>query len=383
MKSSKNSSTLLVACVALASVVALLNASYYKSDLFPIGLAGLNNTGGFQTENCPYSNVGYPSSHWNWNEERKLIDSLGINCLGAEDAKPNYIMDLKPDSSNEGNYLHEICPNTPSGKDTIYLISVGYYAHEKWYRFPTSLDTMQAYLNYHCCEGVECDWHYHKLKSPPDCLTPDSCRDSLEDRYGNLAAKNERPSVFFRSPHRPKDGGNAGGIGSMLFPADGWYKHGTHYQNWKTFDGDDRWRWMADTAVGNFRAHFANPSNSDDAKYIWGYNLITEEPASYNAASMQGQGCWAAVDRIFTGHKDTLTGHIPSPFPDTFGGITPHAGIRGVENSLSTFSTGHRMIFDKASACIWNYYNTNVFQYLPDIDVLYSFPHGWVHANWN
>lgn len=307
MEKKKSVKVTIALTIALIISTSLLEASYYQDTLFPIGLSGIMVTKNKPTSYaCPYGDEG-----WTWQGELQLISNLGINCIGSEDCWPTYLADLKPTNPSQNNYLHQVCAKASPSKP-VYLIIANYYAQERWYAFPPPMDTMQQYLPYHCCEGVECNWHFQS-----SCITPPECK-------WTGYTKNERPCIFFRSPHRPEDAGNAGGVGSMLFPLNGWYKHGTHYQNWNTFDGDDRWRWMADTAVGNFKYHFLN--NPTDAQYIWGYNLISEDPAVSEGGSSQGHGCWAAVDRIFTGHRGT----------SEFTNLTPasHDGIRGAESAV-------------------------------------------------
>lgn len=75
----------LILCIVLGSIFSSLKASYYESDFFPIGLTGINYTGDW---NCPYENKGLG---WTWDrgdrQEKALIEELGVNCIGCEDAQ--------------------------------------------------------------------------------------------------------------------------------------------------------------------------------------------------------------------------------------------------------------------------------------------------------
>jgi len=119
MKSAKTHSKFLIACIALTSVVALLKAGYYKPDFFPIGLTGLNYTG-WNSENCPYGNVEDQSENplWEWDDnqnypdqtEKALIEALGVNCIGSEDANLRYIGSFDTTvCRNQNNYLYRVC----------------------------------------------------------------------------------------------------------------------------------------------------------------------------------------------------------------------------------------------------------------------------------
>ncbi|NLI98317.1 hypothetical protein GX441_06620 [bacterium] len=111
MKSTKNSSKIFFACIALVSIVALLKAGYYKPDFFPIGLTGLNFTGNLpfpHQDNCPYSNVR--PNQWTWNAEKSLIFALGVNCIGGQDAYIRYIGSFDTTiCRNQNNYLYRVC----------------------------------------------------------------------------------------------------------------------------------------------------------------------------------------------------------------------------------------------------------------------------------
>ena len=116
MKSVKIQSKLLIACIALISVAALLKASYYKPDFFPIGLTGLNHTGWgprYDSTGCPYGNIDI-DPYWTWDQgtqsEKALIDSLGVNCIGSEDANLRYIGSFDTTvCRNQNNYLYRVC----------------------------------------------------------------------------------------------------------------------------------------------------------------------------------------------------------------------------------------------------------------------------------
>lgn len=112
----KNTANILIFLLSLGTLVSPATAGYYKDDLFPIGLTGLNATGDPRefVHNCPYSNVD--SIQWTWSKERSLINELGINVIGSSDALPIYLVDLKPcavDSADSVrmtyNYLHQVC----------------------------------------------------------------------------------------------------------------------------------------------------------------------------------------------------------------------------------------------------------------------------------
>jgi len=115
MKSLKLQSKLLAACIALIGIVALLKADYYQPNFFPIGLTGLNFTGYGTPEHpnptgCPYGNV----EDWTWDQgtqsEKALIEALGVNCIGCEDANLRYIGSFDTTvCRNQNNYLYRVC----------------------------------------------------------------------------------------------------------------------------------------------------------------------------------------------------------------------------------------------------------------------------------
>ena len=150
MKSMRTQGKLLIACIALISVAALLKADYYKPDFFPIGLTGLNYTGSGQVDNCPYSNVDI-EPRWTWNtgtnSEKALIEALGVNCIGCQDAYPRYLIDLDPDDPSENNYLNKVCMEL----DNVYLLTVSYYVDStlftNYYRMEVHKDTSDNYFH--------------------------------------------------------------------------------------------------------------------------------------------------------------------------------------------------------------------------------------------
>ncbi|NLI98315.1 hypothetical protein GX441_06610 [bacterium] len=139
MKSLKLQSKLLVACIALVSVVTFLKAGYYKPDFFPIGLTGLNYTGGDPDGfNCPYGHVKDQNEEriWYWdqgtNNEQSLIYSLGVNCIGCSDAMPSYMIGLNPNSPGNNDYLNKVCMPSDD-QDTskrVYIMLNGLYIEE-------------------------------------------------------------------------------------------------------------------------------------------------------------------------------------------------------------------------------------------------------------
>ena len=84
----RNQVKLTLLIVVLSGCVTSLEATYYLDTLFPIGITGINGTGA----SPPYGNLGLD---WTWDEEPKseqsLIFDLGINCIGAQDGKPDYL----------------------------------------------------------------------------------------------------------------------------------------------------------------------------------------------------------------------------------------------------------------------------------------------------
>jgi len=335
MLSQKHIIKLAIIAIVLGGSVAVLNATYYKPDFFPIGLTGLNYTGWDPSRNnCPYGNANvFPP--WSWdgdtNSEKQLIFSLGVNCIGSEDAYPPYLMDL---SLNDGtnNYLHKICMQ-PSGSDTVFLITANYYTTKRRYLY----------------NSTPCD------------TIPDSIDTATSPGW-------QRPSNIFRSDSRV-----GGAWGSEKFNMNSCY--GVKYDNWYDCDGDSLWRVMIDEAVDRYVA-FAD-SHSTNMDCIWGYNIISEDPAfsRHNELTPVWHGCWAAVDYVFTGHKNT------SWFKGKPGMHTPnHSGIRGAEDDVGM---DHRMFMAKCETYPLHKSNYNIFQYLPDLDVIVNYLHCWCYADWN
>lgn len=136
---------LVAVSVAFVALTTPLSAIYYQDTLFPVGLTGLNYTGGdtLHHQNCPFGNEG-----WTWDKERNLIQALGINVIGCEDAYPAYLMDLKPTSPNdpdpdnrpsENNYLHQVCVQAPANKP-VYIIPDDYYATAQFWNYQLDKD---------------------------------------------------------------------------------------------------------------------------------------------------------------------------------------------------------------------------------------------------
>lgn len=348
MKSVKLQSKLLVACVALISVVALLKADYYKPDFFPIGLTGLNYTGYDRENSCPYGNDDL-LVQWGWdstqnftNNEKALIEALGVNCIGCQDAYHRYLIawgDTNTPISSRNNYLCKICRPTIVDADptnNIYLITASYR---------TSL-----YRDY---------WH--------ECSTsPDSIRHKGNDDIG--------ASALFRSFKR------GGGYGYYLFDPAGNPNSfpdciGTDTDNWNTCDGDTVWQKMADTAVITIEKYLQKYTSDNIRECIWGYNLISEDPAFSRRGSSTPawHGVWAAVDRVFTSHRYETS---------QFKGLTPPSdsslkGIRGAEDNVGM---AHRMFMAKCETWPLHKSNYNIFQYLPDLDVIVAYYHVWCRA---
>jgi len=332
MKSAKLQGKLLVACIALISSAALLKAGYYKSDFFPIGLTGLNFTGYDWPDGCPYGNTDVG---WGWDStqnadynEKALIFSLGVNCIGCSDAYHHYLMSFG-DGTN--NYLHKVCKSSFDTDDTIFLIPLNYYVKERY---------------------------IFKYKAP--CCNMDSF--TVETK----GASTTRASTFFRSPHRPY----YLGWGDPLFsvyndkydnpPYDicstGWECHGTRYDNYE-YEGNEYWRKMADTAIYEFGLYL-DTTSSEELACIWGWNLLTEEPAisrhnQYDRfPNDPWRGCWAASKRILTGFREAENG------------------------------TNH-MIVAKYGTSTLHRGGYNIFDYLPDIDAFMVYSHYWTQPYWN
>ncbi|MBD3285828.1 hypothetical protein GF338_05780 [candidate division WOR-3 bacterium] len=387
----------LILCIILGGIVPSLKADYYQPDLFPIGLTGINPSG----YSCPYADANV-TPPWAWtpdlssNNEQKLIFDLGINCIGATDAVPRYLLDFNPEEDHDANnYLYKVCKPLTDEDNPVYLITVNYYVP----------DTLKAFM---CCTGTMLNPY-----KEDDTLMVDSslCCEYSFDTIKNKGSFSTAPSTFFRSPHRPTQ---SWGWGSMLFTTRGdcegkvgwqtieytiengdtvnmkgvapWGCHGGEESNWNTYEGDTLWRNMADSFVDScFDNFFTN--HSDMAEYIWGYTLMAEGPATTRGKEKYGNstpGCWAAVNRIFRGGNPTYRNKFN--VDDTIA-AAEHNGVRGVEETNSTFTSGdfsgHRMIFCKSEIrCLFDT-GYNIFEYLPDIDALYYHPHSMVLAQWN
>jgi hypothetical protein len=105
---------------AVVAIVAPINATYFHGDdYFPIGLTGLGYTG-----------YDIPYGEENWQFERDLIEDLGINCVGCEDAWQNALIDFA--QKGYETYLTEVCMElTENDTPTVYLITASYGAAPK------------------------------------------------------------------------------------------------------------------------------------------------------------------------------------------------------------------------------------------------------------
>ena len=364
MKSIKTHSKLLAACMALISVIALLKASYYKPDFFPIGLTGLGWVG-----NPPYGNVPIPTP-WKWtpaesdNNEQDLIEALGINCIGCEDAHPRTLINLKADlsGSDTTDYLHMVCkPLAVNGTPTVYIITANYYAVAQYWDY---LDTMTV----------------DTTVSPPDTTWHMDGKEHI-GTWPHL-----KPCVFFRTPYRGLEDEDdttkdQPGYGAPKFGHIGYNRFGTDTDNWQTCDGDTfssygnglgYWRTMADDAVTNFFAYCS--TNTDNVDYIWGYNLLTEDGGMYRNSDADNpwHGCWAGMDRIINGGETN--------FPVEQSTKASHSGIRGAEESLGT---ANRMIVAKGGTWPLHKGNINIFEELPDVDAFVVYSETWCRAKYN
>jgi hypothetical protein len=361
---------------ALSGLATPLKAEYYLDTLFPIGITGINPTGA----SPPYGNLGLD---WKWTpeesedkNEQDLIFDLGINCIGCQDAKVTYLIDWTPNPS-QSNYLHKVC--IPSHQDTsiddIYVITAGYYIMNPCaYKCDTAMFS----------DTVVCGDAINSPDSIALDVTPCNAYDytwvDTVRNYGNHTA-----SFMFRSPYRGTPCSHSHpGIGSMQFSAcnegSDYNCHGTSTDaNWNTFDGDSVWRAMADKAVANFQAYFDN--NLADTQYVWGYNLITEDPAVYRntKGNPAWHGCWAGVDYLFTGH-----GYGTSNYNYFRGKSGLHnqslGGIRGVEDSVDI---DHRMFVAKGGPSTLHQGGYNIFEALPDLDAFLKYSHWWCKVKHN
>lgn len=114
----KNLLVIAAVCALISGSLEYLKATYYKTDFFPIGLTGL----GFTGSSTPYGK--------GWPYERNLIDDLGINCVGCEDAWQNALIDFA--QKGYETYLTEVCMElTENDTPTVYLITASYGAAPK------------------------------------------------------------------------------------------------------------------------------------------------------------------------------------------------------------------------------------------------------------
>ena len=345
----------LILCIILGCIVPSLKAGYYQSDLFPIGLTGINPSG----SNCPYSSADVQPP-WAWtpdssvNNEQDLIFALGVNVIGCQDAQARYIGYTDPNRTVFNDYIHKVCKPSHEDEDIddIYVITVSYYVSNE--------DTLGA-------KGYSC--------STSDCSV--ICYDSL----GYTQWREQSADGMFRSPTR----GSGKGFGDIQFSHSNWESgssyncHGAHYDNWDVFDGETTWRQQADIAVSNFKGfleRFDNP-----APYIWGYNLISEDPAiwRHTSGNPPWHGCFAGVDYLFTGH-----GYGKSNYNYFRGKSGMHdqemGGIRGVEDSCLS---ERRMFVAKGVFFYAHRAGYDIFEALPDIDVFVDYWHSWCRAKYN
>lgn len=114
---------------ALIAVFTPVSAAYFHGDdFFPVGLTGIGYTG----HGTPYG------KEWRGNglTEMKLIDELGINCIGCEDAWQKILIDFAQ-NRDSNTYIEEVLPYLASARadtgcyDTVYLITASYGAAPK------------------------------------------------------------------------------------------------------------------------------------------------------------------------------------------------------------------------------------------------------------
>lgn len=425
MKSTKLTGKLLVACIALISVAALLKASYYKPNFFPIGLTGLNYTGYDTTGQgnpCPYGNVDI-DPRWDWtegtNNEQALIEALGVNCLGCQDAYRRYLLDFNPSSGHsQNNYLYKVCPYAPDS-NPVYIITASYYTTPRVHLAPH--DTVVGpeeggpdTIFLRGCNGPYKDTIVLEDESDTfllDITDVDECEyayyyDQGSGKYlpvlMSFSTTNWPVSSLFRSPYRNyiKDEFTSA-VGSMQFSlriypdnygCGEYNRHGRNPydgDNWSSFGGDSVWCAMADEAVWNFDSFFTK--HEDLSKYIWGWNLITEDPAVSRGDKINNRdwrGCWAAVDRIFRGSNSTGFNVVyedrDSTNKSTCHGTyecETHEGIRGVE--AKTLGGTNRMIIAKQGTSGLDRGGYNIFNALPDLDAFVTYSHQWCRPYWN
>lgn len=380
MCSQKRSFVLTVIFVGLIVIIDALKADYYEPDFFPIGLTGLNSTG----YNPPYGDVG---PRWEWDglseyTEQSLIFSLGVNCIGSEDAKPDYLMDMRPTSPYENNYLHKVCiPSLQRGEDsTIYLITAGLW-----------IDSIRCHGNAGWADSTKLG-----LSNTDTCKCKDCGGDSVYDyatypwegRCGLLdSADSELPLKFYNCKDK---GGNLKSPDTMLPSGSAVHKRYSRasggnipssslFRSWtgasgiiaygpdefdscpSTWDKDAAWDTMMNRAIDSLRKHFENNSDHDDC--IWGWNILTEGPAIYRNSNVSPMpGVWAAVNRVLVGP-------------------TGNGGIRDIENDY--MGGVHRMIVAKGGTWPLHKGGYDIFQEVPQLDALVSYAEQLCPSCWN
>ncbi|NLI98313.1 hypothetical protein GX441_06600 [bacterium] len=350
---------LLTLCLLALAVAPAMKAEYYEPDLFPIGLSGLGTTG---NHSIPYGNVGMT-----WGDEYSLIRDLKVNCIGIEDGFAGYLIDMYPETPTsthpyESNYLHQVCtpsfsdaPNNPD-IDSIFIIPLGLYV-EKIY-----------------CHGQK----KYKGDDLDDWIWPWHQTEGYEPRYdhkeweGNPDNWNEKVSTMFR----PWNYSGASGCG---FGPDEFKRisgTSTDPNNYSYF-GDPSFHKVIDNAIIDMNSHFNN--NSDHYKYIWGWNLMTEDPLSYagevgfHVNAKPTVGAWGAVNRMFLGKNAAGATNLN---PD-------HNGVRGMEDTCTGWDGKNRMIVGKGGLWPLAMIDVNIFEGVPDLDAFIEYYEGWALAKLN
>jgi len=242
-------------------VVSAIKGNYYQDTLFPVGLSGIMHTGRLPydpVDNCPYSNVGPEGNpYWTWQRELQLISALGVNCLGSEDAEPGYLIDLKPENPSENNYLHQVCMPAAANGKPVYIIVSGL--------FTTSY-----------CHGQQ--RYYDQAETIPGMpwdaysIVPGSPHQPYRSIDGPAT---KRSSSLFRSWNYDLECGGTRGFACDEFAAG----KNDNPTSGAAYYGDVTWQSMMDEAIDDMEQHFTN--NPDHAAYVWGWNLMTEGPASH------------------------------------------------------------------------------------------------------
>ena len=240
--------------ISILCLVTALDASYYQDTLFPIGISGTMQTG--PSWNCPYYDEGW---RWSTGEKREdqLIFNLGINCIGSEDCFPNYLIDLKPDDPSENNYLHQVCMPAAANNKPVYIIVSGL--------FTTSY-----------CHGQQ--RYYDQAETIPGMpwdaysIVPGSPHQPYRSIDGPAT---KRSSSLFRSWNYDLECGGTRGFACDEFAAG----KNDNPTSGAAYYGDVTWQSMMDEAIDDMEQHFTN--NPDHAAYVWGWNLMTEGPASH------------------------------------------------------------------------------------------------------